>query len=108
MARNGRGLAGLALLAVSGLAQAQSSADPDATAQGDVAVTIYNNNLALVQDVRQLSIAQGAIAFVATTAVLLGSATVLLGPTTGSAIGRARIRFRREDLPLRTCPRTSS
>ncbi|MEZ4290884.1 MAG: MFS transporter [Myxococcota bacterium] len=33
-----------------------------------------------------MSIAQGAIAFVATTAVLLGSATVLLGPTTGSAI----------------------
>ncbi|MBU7579630.1 MAG: DUF4139 domain-containing protein [Porphyrobacter sp.] len=29
------------------------------TAQGDVAITIYNNNLALVQDVRQLSIAQG-------------------------------------------------
>lgn len=33
--------------------------DPDATAQGDVAVTIYNNNQALVQDVRQLPIAQG-------------------------------------------------
>ncbi|WP_066530626.1 DUF4139 domain-containing protein [Erythrobacter sp. CCH5-A1] len=29
------------------------------TAQGDVAITIYNNNLALVQDVRQLAIAQG-------------------------------------------------
>ncbi len=29
------------------------------TAQGDVAVTIYNNNLALVQDVRQLPIARG-------------------------------------------------
>ncbi|MFM9977567.1 MAG: DUF4139 domain-containing protein [Sphingomonadaceae bacterium] len=28
-------------------------------AQGDVAVTIYNNNLALVQDVRQLSVSQG-------------------------------------------------
>lgn len=30
-----------------------------ATAQGDVAITIYNNNLALVQDVRQLSLPQG-------------------------------------------------
>ncbi|MEO5587421.1 MAG: DUF4139 domain-containing protein [Novosphingobium sp.] len=29
------------------------------SAQGDVAVTIYNNNLALVQDVRQMSLAQG-------------------------------------------------
>lgn len=57
---NGRKLVGLVLLAASGLAQAQSAGDPDATAQGDVAVTIYNNNLALVQDVRQLSIAQGA------------------------------------------------
>ena len=33
--------------------------DPDATAQGDVSVTIYNGDIALVQDVRQLSIAQG-------------------------------------------------
>lgn len=40
-------------------AVAQSVPDPDATAQGDVALTIYNNNLALVQDVRQLPIAQG-------------------------------------------------
>jgi hypothetical protein len=29
---------------------------PGGTAQGNVAVTIYNNNLALVQDTRQLSI----------------------------------------------------
>jgi hypothetical protein len=29
------------------------------SAQGDVSVTIYNNNLALVQDVRKLSIGQG-------------------------------------------------
>ena len=57
---SGRKLAGLALLMVSGLAQAQSAADPDATSQGDVAVTIYNNGQALVQDVRQLAIAQGA------------------------------------------------
>ena len=39
--------------------QSQNIGDPDATAQGDVAVTIYNNNLALVQDVRQLDIANG-------------------------------------------------
>jgi hypothetical protein len=32
---------------------------PDQTAQGDVAVTIYNDNLALVQDVRQLAIPVG-------------------------------------------------
>ncbi|MEP6198274.1 MAG: DUF4139 domain-containing protein [Erythrobacter sp.] len=39
--------------------QSQNIGDPDATAQGDVAVTIYNNNLALVQDVRQLNIGSG-------------------------------------------------
>ena len=39
---------------------AQSSSNPTgASAQGDVSVTIYNNNLALVQDIRQLSIANG-------------------------------------------------
>lgn len=41
-------------------ALAQSTTDPTgASAQGDVAVTIYNDNLALVQDVRQLSIPAG-------------------------------------------------
>ncbi len=34
-------------------------ADPNATAQGDVSVTVYNNGQALVQDVRQLPIASG-------------------------------------------------
>ena len=38
---------------------AQAVIDPDATAQGDVSVTIYNNGQALVQDVRQLDIAAG-------------------------------------------------
>jgi hypothetical protein len=38
---------------------AQVVADPDATAQGDVSVTIYNNDQALVQDVRQLDIVAG-------------------------------------------------
>jgi hypothetical protein len=47
-----------AALAVQPL-HAQGPADPDATAQGDVSVTIYNNGLGLVQDVRQLAIAQG-------------------------------------------------
>jgi hypothetical protein len=54
-----------ALLAVSAAALAvqpvlaQDPADPDATAQGDVSVTIYNNGLGLVQDVRQLAIPSG-------------------------------------------------
>ncbi|MCA0902391.1 DUF4139 domain-containing protein [Qipengyuania aquimaris] len=55
-------LAGLAILGGAPLlAQTaeQALADPDATAQGDVSVTIYNNGQALVQDVRQLSIAAG-------------------------------------------------
>ena len=34
---------------------------PSASAQGDVSVTIYNNNLALVQDVRQLDLASGRV-----------------------------------------------
>ncbi|MEM9311218.1 MAG: DUF4139 domain-containing protein, partial [Pseudomonadota bacterium] len=47
----------LALLTAS--ASAQSVPDPSETQQGDVSVTIYNGNLALVQDVRQLDIARG-------------------------------------------------
>jgi hypothetical protein len=35
------------------------TAAPGQTAQGDVAVTIYNDNLALVQDIRQLAIPAG-------------------------------------------------
>ena len=38
---------------------AQDPANPDRTAQGDVSVTIYNNDQALVQDVRQITIAAG-------------------------------------------------
>ncbi|UYV15082.1 DUF4139 domain-containing protein [Porphyrobacter sp. ULC335] len=53
----GVGVSAAALLAAGALAQGVP--DPDATAQGDVALTIYNNDLALVQDVRQLAIAQG-------------------------------------------------
>lgn len=46
-------------LTLSSAASAQSAPDPDETAQGDVSLTIYNNNLVLVQDVRQLDIARG-------------------------------------------------
>ena len=54
-------LAGAALL-TSAAALAQDAPEPalgGGTAQGDVAVTIYNNGQALVQDVRQLSIPTG-------------------------------------------------
>ncbi len=44
-----------AALPVTALAQTA----PAPTAQGDVAVTIYNNNLALVQDARTLNVPQG-------------------------------------------------
>ncbi len=58
----GAGTIGLAALAA-GSAAAQAGPDDNATggqsAQGDVAITIYNNDLALVQDVRQLAIQQG-------------------------------------------------
>ena len=54
-------LAGAALIASVAAAQSAPSSvpDPDESAQGDVALTIYNNGLGLVQDVRQLAIAQG-------------------------------------------------
>lgn len=42
-----------------GAALAQSVPDPDESEQGDLSVTIYNSNLALVEDVRQLDIAKG-------------------------------------------------
>jgi hypothetical protein len=50
----------VAFLASTALAQAQTEIPPPSvTAQGEVAVTIYNNNQALVQDVRQLDIPAG-------------------------------------------------
>ncbi|MBX3566056.1 MAG: DUF4139 domain-containing protein [Sphingomonas sp.] len=53
-------LAGLsATLPLAAQAQTAAAADPDATAQGDVAVTIYNNDLALVQDKRTLTLPNG-------------------------------------------------
>ena len=61
-----RGLISMAMLGLAGaspLAAQQSQAaliaDPDASAQGDVSVTIYNNGQALVQDVRTLPIERG-------------------------------------------------
>ncbi|MEL7189287.1 MAG: DUF4139 domain-containing protein [Pseudomonadota bacterium] len=55
--------AGFGLISAMALASsagtAQSVPDPDSTQQGDVSVTIYNSNLALVQDVRQLDIRAG-------------------------------------------------
>ena len=47
-----------ALLASSALAQ-NTIPPPSQSAQGAVSVTIYNNELALVQDTRQLDIPQG-------------------------------------------------
>ncbi|TAD78040.1 MAG: DUF4139 domain-containing protein [Sphingomonadales bacterium] len=55
----GLGLSAAGLLAAGATAQSESDASASPTAQGDVALTIYNNDLALVQDVRQLAIAQG-------------------------------------------------
>ncbi len=51
-----------AIAAVSAVAlttAALAQADPEATAQGDVSVTIYNNGQSLVQDVRRLDIPAG-------------------------------------------------
>ncbi|MGE4321489.1 MAG: DUF4139 domain-containing protein [Sphingobium sp.] len=47
-------------IALPGALSAQNAADPTgATAQGDIAVTIYNNGQSLVQDDRNLSVSQG-------------------------------------------------
>ena len=46
-------------LAVSAGQLLSQTPDSESSAQGDVSVTIYNGNLALVQDVRQLNIAAG-------------------------------------------------
>jgi len=51
------GFAGLLLASVATPAISQSA--PGESAQGDVSVTIYNNNQALVQDVRTLSLPKG-------------------------------------------------
>lgn len=56
------GLSLAALLAGGAVAQsapAEAVPDPEASAQGDLSLTIYNDSLALVQDVRQIDIANG-------------------------------------------------
>ena len=55
------GISAAAFAASGAIGQSAASPDPDApqTAQGDVSLTIYNSNLALVQDVRAIAIAQG-------------------------------------------------
>ena len=57
LACSARGAALIALAVVGLPALAQSSSEE--TAQGEVAVTIYNNDQALVQDVRQLHTPRG-------------------------------------------------
>ncbi|MBX7457216.1 DUF4139 domain-containing protein [Qipengyuania sp. 1NDH17] len=49
----------LAAMPLAAQTDAEALADPDATAQGDVSVTIYNGGESLVQDIRQLNIANG-------------------------------------------------
>ncbi|KPF64530.1 DUF4139 domain-containing protein [Porphyrobacter sp. AAP60] len=56
---SGISAAALAAVGLAAAATAQSLPDPDATAQGDVSLTIYNGGTTLVQDVRQLNIAGG-------------------------------------------------
>ncbi len=51
------GILGLIAISISTVALAQST--PGQSAQGDISLTIYNNNLALVQDARTLSIPSG-------------------------------------------------
>jgi len=53
-------LTGGALAAAPLIAQSANTAPGEASAQGDLAVTIYNNNLALVQDIRQMNVPAGA------------------------------------------------
>lgn len=49
----------LAILPTTAIGQAAPDPAGDRTAQGDVAITIYSNGVALVQDVRQLSLPSG-------------------------------------------------
>ena len=51
--------AALAAMPLAAQTEADVLADPDATAQGDVSVTIYNGGQSLVQDIRQLTFGAG-------------------------------------------------
>ncbi len=65
LGRKAGAISAFALLALAAPVSSQSSGqsnapvDPDATAQGDVSVTIYKNGQALVQDIRQLDMQPG-------------------------------------------------
>lgn len=66
-------------------AQAQQIPAPDQTAQGDLAITIYQNNQALVQDVRTLSLAAGRVRqeFPDVSAQIRPATVTLSGPGIG-------------------------
>ncbi|UYY76611.1 DUF4139 domain-containing protein [Sphingomonas sp. R1] len=66
-------------------AQAQQIPAPDQTAQGDLAITIYQNNQALVQDVRTLSLAAGRVRqeFADVSAQIRPATVTLSGPGIG-------------------------
>lgn len=65
--------------------QAQQIPAPDQTAQGDLAITIYQNNQALVQDVRTLSLAAGRVRqeFPDVSAQIRPATVTLSGPGIG-------------------------
>ncbi|WP_066724599.1 DUF4139 domain-containing protein [Sphingomonas pituitosa] len=66
-------------------AQAQQIPAPDKTAQGDLAITIYQNNQALVQDVRTLDLAAGRVRqeFPDVSAQIRPATVTLSGPGIG-------------------------
>lgn len=75
-----------ALLAAPAAAQIQAEIPPPSqTAQGDVSVTIYNSNLALVQDARQLDVPQGRtrLEFPDVSAQIRSETVTLTGPGIG-------------------------
>lgn len=74
-----------AVLPAAAIGQAAPDPAPDRTAQGDVAVTIYNNNLALVQDVRTLTVRSGRsrLEFADVSAQIRPETVTLSGPGLG-------------------------
>lgn len=58
-ARTGMGIALMSAIFATPAQAAEAPSAQSPSAQGDVSVTIYNDNLALVQDVRQLNIGSG-------------------------------------------------
>ncbi len=66
-------------------ANAQQIPAPDKTAQGDLAITIYQNNQALVQDVRTLDLAAGRVRqeFADVSAQIRPATVTLSGPGLG-------------------------